>query len=72
VETYQLWIVDKTRDEKTPVSGGVFDMNALGEVIIPIDAQLKINEPKVFAVTKEKAGGVVVSKPDRIVAVAKV
>jgi anti-sigma-K factor RskA len=72
VETYQLWIVDKARDEKTPVSGGVFDMNALGEVIIPIDAQLKINEPKVFAVTKEKAGGVVVSKPDRIVAVAKV
>jgi anti-sigma-K factor RskA len=71
-ETYQLWIIDKTRDAKTPLSGGTFDAGGTGEIIIPINAQLRINEPKVFAVTKEKAGGVVVSKPDRIVAVAKV
>jgi anti-sigma-K factor RskA len=71
-EIYQLWIVDKTRDAKTPLSGGVFNTGETGEVIIPINAQLKINEPNLFAVTKEKAGGVVVSKPERIVAVAKI
>ncbi len=71
-ETYQLWIIDKTRDAKTPLSGGTFDASGTGEIIIPINAQLRINEPKVFAVSKEKAGGVVVSKPDRIVAVAKI
>lgn len=70
-ETYQLWIFDDERNEKTPVSGGMFNMSA-GEVVIPITAQLKINKPKQFAVTKEKAGGVVVSKPDRVVAIAKV
>jgi anti-sigma-K factor RskA len=71
-ETYQLWIFDDERNEKTPVSGGMFNMSAAGEVIIPITAQLKISKPKQFAVTKEKAGGVVVSKPDRVVAIAKV
>ncbi len=70
-ETYQLWIFDDERNEKTPVSGGIFNMSA-GEIIIPINAQLRIIKPKQFAVTKEKAGGVVVSKPDRIVAIAKV
>ena len=71
-ETYQLWIVDKMRTEKNPISGGVFNTSEAGEVIIPINAQLKINEPNLFAVSKEKAGGVVVSKPDRLVAVAKI
>jgi anti-sigma-K factor RskA len=72
-ETYQLWIFDDERSDKTPVSGGMFNMSsATGEVIIPITAQLKISKPKQFAVTKEKAGGVVVSKPDRVVAIAKV
>jgi anti-sigma-K factor RskA len=71
-ETYQLWIVDKMRSEKNPISGGVFNTSEAGEVIIPINAQLKINEPNLFAVSKEKAGGVVVSKPDRLVAVAKI
>jgi anti-sigma-K factor RskA len=71
-ETYQLWIIDKTRDAKTPLSGGTFDASETGEIIIPINAQLRINEPAVFAISKEKAGGVVVSKPDRLVAVAKV
>lgn len=71
-ETYQLWIVDGARTEKNPLSGGVFAINETGEVIVPIDAQLNVNEPKVFAITKEKPGGVVVSKPERMVAVAKV
>lgn len=70
-ETYQLWIVDE-RNEKTPVSGGIFNVGGAGEIIIPINAQTRIVKPKQFAVTKEKAGGVIVSKPDRIVAVAKI
>jgi len=71
-ETYQLWIFDETRSEKTPVSGGIFNVSGAGEILIPINAQLRIIKPKQFAVTKEKAGGVVVTKPDRIVAIAKI
>lgn len=71
-ESYQLWIVDETQNQKTPLSGGVFDVSETGEVVIPIDAQLKVRKPKIFAVSKEKSGGVVVSDPSRIVAVAKI
>lgn len=71
-ETYQLWIIDDERNEKTPVSGGIFNVSSAGEVIIPINAQLRIIKPKQFAISKEEAGGVVVTKPDRIVAVAKI
>ncbi|MEZ5346400.1 MAG: anti-sigma factor [Pyrinomonadaceae bacterium] len=71
-ETYQLWIFDETQDEKTPVDGGVFDINENGEVIIPIDAKLNVKNPKMFAVTVEKPGGVVVSKREKIVALGKV
>ncbi len=71
-ETYQLWIVDETQDKKTPVSGGVFDVAKNGEIVIPIDAQLKIKKPVMFAITKEKAGGVVVSKLNQVVAIAKI
>lgn len=71
-ETYQLWIVDAERPEQKPISGGVFNVTNGGEVVIPIDAQLKIGKAKQFVVSKEKAGGVVVSAPDRFVAVAKI
>jgi len=71
-ETYQLWIVDETQNEKTPVSGGVFDVQGNGEIIVPIDAQLKVIKPKLFAITKEKPGGVVVSSPEKIIAIAKI
>ena len=57
---YQLWIVDPERD-KHPVDGGVFNVSALGEVIIPIQAKLLIRSPKAFAITAEQPGGVVVS-----------
>lgn len=70
--TYQLWIFDETQDEKTPIDGGVFDVNAVGEVIIPIDAKLRARGPKAFAVTMEKPGGVMVSKRDRVVSLAAV
>ncbi len=71
-ETYQLWIVDAERNEKTPVSGGVFNVAKSGEVIVPIDASLKIKKPKQFAITKEKPGGVMVSDLEKVVAVAKI
>lgn len=71
-ETYQLWIFDETQDPKTPIDGGVFNVNANGEVIIPINAKLKARKPGMFAITVEKPGGVVVSKREKMAALAKV
>jgi len=71
-EQYQLWIFASNQDPKTPVDGGVFDVGAGGEVIIPIDAKIKVQKPTLFAVTAEKPGGVVVSKQEKIMAIAKV
>ncbi len=71
-ETYQLWIIDETQNEKTPISGGVFDVGGTGEITVPINAQLIVKKPKAVAVTREKPGGVVVSKQDKIVAIAKI
>lgn len=65
---YQLWIVDPARDAE-PIDGGVFDITAQGEVIIPIDAKLRSDSPAVFAITVEQPGGVVVSEgPLQVVA----
>lgn len=71
-EQYQLWIFDENQDEKYPIDGGVFDVNKDGEVIIPVDAKINVKKPTLFAVTKEKPGGVVVSDRTGIIAVAKV
>ena len=71
-QTYQLWIFDETQDAKTPIDGGVFDIQDNGDVIIPITAKLKAVHPKMFAVTMEKPGGAVVSNRDKIPALAKV
>lgn len=71
-ETYQLWIIDEAQGKKTTISGGVFNVGQAGEVLVPINAQLKIIKPKSFAVSKEKAGVVEASKPSRIVAIAKI
>lgn len=57
---YQLWIVDPSRDAN-PVDGGVFDVTAGGEVLIPIDAKLRVDDAQAFAITLEQPGGVVVS-----------
>ncbi len=68
---YQLWIVDPTRDEK-PVDGGVFDIpSGDGTTIIPIRNPLVITDPKAFVITLEQPGGVVVSKQEVVVALAK-
>lgn len=71
-ETYQLWIFDETQDEKTPIDGGIFDVASNGDVLIPIKPNLKFKNPKLFAITKEKPGGVMVSDRQRIAAIAKV
>jgi anti-sigma-K factor RskA len=68
---YQLWIVDPDRDEK-PVDGGVFDIpTGDGTTIIPIRNPLVVNDPKAFVITLEQPGGVVVSKQEVVVALAK-
>lgn len=69
---YQLWIFDKTQDKATPIDGGTFDVKTEGEVVIPITAKLKALGPEMFAITIEKQGGVVVSKREKIAALAKV
>jgi anti-sigma-K factor RskA len=71
-ETYQLWIFEENQGDKTPIDGGTFDVSSSGEVIVPITARLKAKNPKMFAVTVEKPGGVVVSDRKKIAAIAKI
>ncbi len=68
---YQLWVVDKTRDEK-PVDGGVFDVaSATGDVVIPFETRLPVNAPAAFAITAERSGGVVVSAGPMLLVAAR-
>ncbi len=68
---YQLWIVDPKRDE-APVDGGVFDIPADGApVVVPIVAKLSLTNPQAFVITLEQPGGVVKSKQEQVVALAK-
>lgn len=70
---YQLWIFDATRDDSFPVDGGVFDMPAdAAEVVVPISAGVPVREATLFAVTREKSGGVVVSSREELMLVASV
>ena len=71
-EQYQLWIFDKNQDKATPIDGGVFNVNAEGEIVIPINAKIAAAAPEMFAITVERPGGVVVSKRGKIAALAKV
>lgn len=68
-ETYQIWVFDET--QKNPVSAGVFDANENGEIIIPMDAAIKITKPTMVGITAEKPGGVMVSGLQKVMAVAK-
>ncbi len=70
-QVYQLWIFAANQEEAHPVDGGVFNVNANGEVVIPITAKLLVERPSLFAITIEKPGGVVVSKRDKLALVAK-
>ncbi len=69
---YQLWVVDPTRDADAPVDGGVFDIHTDGSpVVVPIVAKLALNKPQAFVITREQPGGVVKSKQEVVVALAK-
>lgn len=70
---YQLWIFRGTDPgaEPHPVDGGVFDVASSGEVLIPIDAKIRVGEAGTFAVTVEEPGGVVVSEREQIVLLAQ-
>lgn len=68
---YQLWIVDPKHDEAQAV-GGVFDIPTDGSpVVIPISAKLALTNPQAFVITLEQPGGVVKSKQEKVVALAK-
>lgn len=68
---YQLWIVDPKRDE-IPVDGGVFDIPAGSDTaVIAIRNALQVSKPTVFVITLEQPGGVVKSKQEVVVALAK-
>lgn len=71
-ETYQLWIFDAAQNAKTPIDGGVFDIDKNGEIVIPIDAKINVQKPTMFAITAEKPGGVVVSELGKVMAIAKI
>lgn len=77
-EQYQLWIFDTAQDDRFPIDGGVFDIDPsardpqTGDVIVPIDAKLRVFKPTMFAITVEKPGGVVVSSRERLPLLAKV
>ncbi len=71
MQQYQLWIIDEGRPDSPPVDGGVFDITQDGEVIIPIQAKLRVFKPSAFAITIEKPGGVVVSQQERVPLLAK-
>jgi anti-sigma-K factor RskA len=69
---YQLWIVDPARDADAPVDGGVFDIPRDGSpAVIPIAAKLPLSKPQAFVITLEQPGGVVKSKQEKVVALAK-
>jgi protein involved in polysaccharide export with SLBB domain len=72
VYTYQLWIFDENQDPKTPIDGGIFDVNADGEIIVPVTAKLRARGAKAFAITMEKPGGVMVSDRSKIVTLGAV
>ncbi len=69
---YQLWIFDKSRDQRYPVDGGVFDIAAgATESYVRIDPRVPVGHAVMFAITVEPPGGVVVSTRERIALLAE-
>ena len=71
VEQYQVWVIDE-RGLEQKVSGGVFDANADGEVIVPIEPGIDVGRVALFAITIEAPGGTWVPDLERRVVVAPV
>ncbi len=69
IEQYQVWVIDE-RGLEQKVSGGVFNANAEGEVIVPIEPGIDVGRVALFAITIEKPGGTWVPDLERRVVVA--
>ncbi|MCA9310049.1 MAG: anti-sigma factor [Phycisphaerales bacterium] len=69
VEQYQVWLIDE-RGMEQKVSGGVFNANADGEIIVPIEPGIDVGRVAVFAITVEEPGGIWVPDLKRRVVVA--
>ncbi|MBL0870124.1 MAG: anti-sigma factor [Phycisphaerales bacterium] len=60
--TYQLWVVDAMRDERYPVSAGVFAVASDKDVnVIEFKPSVRVDYATRFLITIEQAGGVMVS-----------
>lgn len=60
--TYQLWVVDAMRDERYPVSAGVFAVANDKDVnVIEFKPSVRVEYATRFLITIEQAGGVMVS-----------
>jgi hypothetical protein len=73
-QQYQLWIFDASRDQTYPVDAGVFNVAGEGgpEYLVPFEPKLGVGDAAAFAVTKERAGGVVVTDKSGLVLLAPV
>lgn len=71
-EQYQLWIFDTDKEQAHPVDGGVFDVTAEGQVVVPIKPHVPVDKAVQFAVTVERPGGVTVSDRQRVPVLASV
>ncbi len=69
VEQYQVWVIDE-RGMEQKVSGGVFNANAKGEIIVPIEPGIDVGRVALFAITIENPGGTWVPDLSRRVVVA--
>ncbi len=69
IEQYQVWVIDE-RGLEQKVSGGVFNANAAGEVIVPIEPGIEVGRVGLFAITVENPGGTWVPDLKRRVVVA--
>lgn len=68
-EQYQVWLIDE-RGMEQKVSGGVFNANAAGEIIVPIEPGIDVGRVAVFAITVEDPGGIWVPDLKRRVVIA--
>lgn len=72
-DQYQLWITDALRDERYPVDGGLFRVEpGQKDVKITINPRVRVDYATQFTITRERAGGVVVSRRESVVAVGMV
>lgn len=69
IEQYQVWVIDE-RGLEQKVSGGVFNANAEGEIIVEIIPGIDVGRVGLFAITVENPGGTWVPDLTRRVVVA--